>query len=738
MKRISFFVFFLIGCVASPLHAQLEKLDEKDRKYFLDSLSNTVAVDSLNERAYNAKEYVAAIVYAKAAIELAERAKYLKGIGDGYVRLGSVALDRNNEDDAKKYFRLAQNIRLQRKDSIGVASCLLYLGEIEKNAGNLEQADSLMQRSLAYLDHYPSHINRAYTYSYLGSLNQIRGYFEKARSYYNLEIELYDLLKEKKPNEHDSIEILYARTIAIYNSTILLQKRSKDLSTIANVLEDCLNTFRQLQGYNDVARTLIALGNNAYLRYDLEQARMFYEDGISLGDKIEPNLYFTLIRSRGRINLDEKKFKPAYNDFQNALKGFSDIGFSEGGSRALLEIGNYHFELAKMDSAIFYYKRALSMVPEIPELKTEILYFLSEATFIGGQYENSDHYSEQYLKLLNQFSNEKAWEVFQTISRNTIEKSRNQREIQRRDNQINKMKIRGLVGVIIGIIFVLSFLFFFTLQKRRLAEKEALIERQHRELLEQKNQFTQQAFELAEKRAGDAEKEMEIALQKEQLAIGQKELEKTHARLRGQDEMQRKIGMELHDSVGAMLSVVKLSLAPVDEVLDILPKEKRDKYQEANRLLDEACSELRRISHELSSAILLRFGLKPQLEALGEAIQNSGKIQLELATYGLDERLDAELEHQMYRMVQELLNNVIKHAGAKNLSISVSRFDDSINIIVEDDGKGFDMEKDLKKGIGLFNLKQRVEQLHGEIHIDSKIGRGTTVSIDIPLVPKNG
>ena len=123
-----------------------------------------------------------------------------------------------------------------------------------------------------------------------------------------------------------------------------------------------------------------------------------------------------------------------------------------------------------------------------------------------------------------------------------------------------------------------------------------------------------------------------------------------------------------------------------------------------------------------------------QLEALADIIPSSGKLQVELVTHGLKERLDYGTELHIYRIVQELIHNVIKHAQAQNVTIQVNRFEDRVNVIVEDDGRGFDVESIRQKpGMGMQNLAARVHELSGFLQIDSRSGRGTTVSVDIPL-----
>ena len=209
------------------------------------------------------------------------------------------------------------------------------------------------------------------------------------------------------------------------------------------------------------------------------------------------------------------------------------------------------------------------------------------------------------------------------------------------------------------------------------------------------------------------------------------ELKTTYARLEGQDEERKRIAQELHDRLGVMLSTIKLYFQGLENKLEQKGKEQ---FLKANDLLDEATSEVRRISHDMNSGILNKFGLKAQLENLADILINSNKIEVNVLTHGLEKRFSATLERQIYRIIQELISNVLKHAKASRITIQVNQFQDVINVMVEDDGKGFDLESaHVKNGMGLKNIKYRVQELNGSVIFDSAPGRSTTVALDIPI-----
>ena len=118
---------------------------------------------------------------------------------------------------------------------------------------------------------------------------------------------------------------------------------------------------------------------------------------------------------------------------------------------------------------------------------------------------------------------------------------------------------------------------------------------------------------------------------------------------------------------------------------------------------------------------------------MADKISSADNIKIEVTEFGLDKRIENNMEITIFRIIQELITNVIKHANATNVFINISLFDNSLNVIVEDNGKGF--EKKIltsKNSMGLSSIKKRVKHLNGTLQIDSFINRGTTIIIDIP------
>ena len=199
----------------------------------------------------------------------------------------------------------------------------------------------------------------------------------------------------------------------------------------------------------------------------------------------------------------------------------------------------------------------------------------------------------------------------------------------------------------------------------------------------------------------------------------------------GQELERRRLARELHDETGQALISILLGLKRVDEA-----KTKEDARSAATELRGEIVKTLqsvRRLAVELRPKALDDFGLVPALERLADAFGGESGIAIDVEA-NLDEtRLPPEVETALYRIAQEALTNVAKHAGARHVSVIVTRRDGSVTVVVEDDGRGFGAAGGDSGGLGLVGMKERVGLLGGRLAIESTEGSGTTIVAEVPL-----
>lgn len=225
-------------------------------------------------------------------------------------------------------------------------------------------------------------------------------------------------------------------------------------------------------------------------------------------------------------------------------------------------------------------------------------------------------------------------------------------------------------------------------------------------------------------------------LQQQQIAELEKEkqLLAAEAVLKGQEEERTRLAKDLHDGLGGMLSGIKHSFNTMKGNL-ILTPENAQAFERSMNMLDSSIKELRMVAHNLMPESLLKFGLDTALKDFCESITGGGALKIAYHGFGVEGlRLESNTEITLYRVVQELVNNSIKHAQATEAIVQIEKQGSLLTITAEDNGKGFDVSiLETAKGMGWANIRNRVEYLKGKLNIHSEPGRGTGVTIELTV-----
>lgn len=213
------------------------------------------------------------------------------------------------------------------------------------------------------------------------------------------------------------------------------------------------------------------------------------------------------------------------------------------------------------------------------------------------------------------------------------------------------------------------------------------------------------------------------------------EIKTMKALITGEENERSRIAKELHDSVGGLLSTVRLHFDALKNRTDEL-RENQD-YEYALSLLDESSQYIRQISHNLMPEILTRYNLIKALQTYTENISRSKILSVDFQYFGIEEaeRFSPHFELMVYRIVQELLSNIMKHAAASEAFLQLNRNDNILSITIEDNGKGFNsknMENE-QAGMGLEGIKNKINYIGGQIDIHSQNGVGTSIFIQLTL-----
>ena len=211
--------------------------------------------------------------------------------------------------------------------------------------------------------------------------------------------------------------------------------------------------------------------------------------------------------------------------------------------------------------------------------------------------------------------------------------------------------------------------------------------------------------------------------------LQQQEMKTAYALMEGQDTERKRIAAELHDNLGSILVTLNMYADALskrtkpEEILDIATRISKTTGT-ANQLVRE-------LSHSLDSGILKHFGLESAINQLFEAVNMSKRMKAQ-CSLSIEAKMTNELSIELYRIIQELLNNALKHSKGTLVRLDLSAQETGINIIFEDNGVGFDTHIS-SSGLGLGNIKNRVERLSGVLQIASASGKGTTFIADIPI-----
>ena len=222
-----------------------------------------------------------------------------------------------------------------------------------------------------------------------------------------------------------------------------------------------------------------------------------------------------------------------------------------------------------------------------------------------------------------------------------------------------------------------------------------------------------------------------VALQK--AILHQQDLA-TKAVITAEDNERKRMATHLHDGVGQLLTAANMNVSVLNEYKDD-PENFKTIVKKTSNILSDAINDVRTLSHQMMPNMLIKNSLSNALRDLIEKI-SSPKLAVNLQIEGLDNELDQNIQVTLYRIIQECINNTIKHSGADKIDISVVQTDQKITTEIRDNGKGFDPVATLEKkeGLGLQNMTRRIELLKGKTRIESAAGRGTKIAIEIPTV----
>lgn len=517
---------------------------------------------------------------------------------------------------------------------------------------------------------------------------------EKAMEYYLQAAKIWENCDNKK-----YLPMLYS------NINALLEEQNEPVKG----LEYANKAVAMAQKLGDTISLVDGLINLSVSYNHLEQyekAFQVLEQALPLA-KQNKDLYqlVTICNNMGDYYLEKKNLDMALTKCLEMQRYANQMGNQYFLSSANLMLAKVYFELKQHAKALTHIAAAENLANEVgerAELNTiyKIRGLIDEAS---GNYKSSAVYFSKALTISDSlFKGETSQKVAEAEAKYQNEIKAKEIIQLEKDKQIQLLSIKQkstfnyfLIGSLAALIIV-SFLGYRNLRNR--------------------HQLAKQQDELQQQRISELEKD--------------KQLVAVDSMLQGQEEERSRLAKDLHDGLGGLLSGVKFSLSNMKDNLIITP-DNMAVFERSLDMLDTSIKELRRVAHNMMPELLTKFGLSEALKEYTNSINATGLFMVKYQSIGMDTRIEKTSEIIIYRIIQELLNNIMKHAAATEVLVQLVKEENRLSIMVEDNGKGFDTSLlNDNKGAGLTNIQSRVNYLKGRLDIHSEAGKGTLVNIE--------
>lgn len=425
-------------------------------------------------------------------------------------------------------------------------------------------------------------------------------------------------------------------------------------------------------------------------------------------DPVEIQVNFGYYLKKGHINFRMEKYREAFDDYRQAYGYALKGGHKNSISASLQALSNTALKLNNSEAAKSYAMQNLALADAINTKKArlEALMNLSEYYKRTGNSKKAFELLEQAMVIKDSLLSENNIKQVNVLAA-IYESEKQQKEIlllqNEKEKQVEAVKQKNMLNIVfIASIIILLFIGYLGFNNFR---KSQQIARDQQEIQHQKI----------------------IELEKD------KQLITVDAMLKGQEEERSRIAKDLHDGLGSLLSGTKLSFMNVRENL-VLTAENNALFDRSLSMLDNTIGDLRKVAQNLMPEALVKFGLQEALRDFCNTIQSSTDTKVVYQQFGEIRKLNNTAEVFIYRIVQELVANIIRHAQATEIMVQLMMDDDATSLTVEDNGKGFDKNVlQYKKGAGIRNITYRVQYLNGTLDIDTTPGNGTSVNIQLPI-----
>jgi signal transduction histidine kinase len=513
-----------------------------------------------------------------------------------------------------------------------------------------------------------------------------KGQYEEAAKYFYKAIAMCNTRK-------DSPYISLLVTSYINLSGLFL--RNNDTAQAMHYIDLAQNIAIKNKDTTALISVLLNKGVAFFLAEDTVKAHSNLEKALSLSLQTgNINMQVKIYNNTGILLQKEQKNKEAMLCFKKAIDLSDSLSNGYDYILSSANMGYSAFLLKDYPRSEYYLLQAIRL-SERSGLKSGVIAayaYLAQLYKQTGRLSLAYQYQEKYIKLLEEhYDKEKVktireLEIKYQTAINAKELSDKKLQVAKQQRHIEKQ--RNLIGITVSAsLFIVGFLALLFILKNRLNKARIL------------------------------------QLKKEE------QIHSLTSLMAGEEQERKRIAEELHDGIGGMLAALKMNFSSLQEKYSL---DQEQPFIEVMSMLDDTCKEVRRTSHNLMPDILIRHRLGEAIKRYVSQIMDTKQIEIDLQLMGNLSFENRSFELALYRILQELIQNILKHAEASHALVQISRNNNMLSLLVEDNGIGYEPAAE-PKGIGMENVRNRVQSFGGSIEIQSGAGKGMMIHMEFDL-----
>jgi signal transduction histidine kinase/Tfp pilus assembly protein PilF len=642
-----------------------------------------------------------AIQYADEAVKLSRVLKFKNGEAKGLNNIGVVYHLQGEYDKSLKFYNQAAGVYKSASNDRGLANVYSNIASVYQAKSNYTKAMEYYRISLETAKKAGDKQRQAIALGSMGIVYYDQGYYATA-----LECYLESLSLREELNDQQGQAYVLGNIGLIYDA----QKR---YPLALQYYSRSLRIRQQLEDQFGIATALINIGMVHYALEQYDASLDYFTNALEVSEQSNFNKGIAAsLNNIGDVYCELEDYDKALEYLEKALKVNIEMNDAQGTANANHSLGVVYVRTNRTDRALTCFEASLKLAREagLREIKLKNYKDIADVYAKMGNLSSAFEYQTNYSELKDSIYDEESITRLADMQvKYETEKKEQEIEKLSKEKELQELKINRN-----NIIFILSGAVFLLLVG--LAGALVFSSRQR-----------QKARQLT------LERESERAIRESEIKYKELEGMLPQMVMEMEERERKRFAKDLHDGLGPLLSSIKIYVNELQDQ-ETPEAERLEMLRYTNELIDEAVNDTRTIANNLMPSMIADYGLIKALRNFCDKLQASKAINITFMPEVRSQRFDKTLEIILYRVVMEMINNTLKHAGAKNIEIHLFETEQELELNYKDDGKGFDLQQMMNregKGMGLNNIRNRVQSVNGTCEFRSEPGKGMMALIEI-------